>query len=112
MSAESAVIDCALGTVIGMVALTVLMSRPIGWIMRRGGRLRNATTIFAGALSIGLGLAVLGRAVISGGATQWFRAQPARDCAQSASPLHMLLVEHVRCAERGELVHVGYSPVQ
>jgi hypothetical protein len=34
----------ALGTVTGMVALTVVMSRPISWTMRGGGRLRHAAT--------------------------------------------------------------------
>lgn len=58
----------ALGTVVGMVALTVLMSRPIGWTMRREGRLRSAITALAAVLSTGLGLAVLVRAVTSGGA--------------------------------------------
>lgn len=58
----------ALGTVIGMVALTVLMSRPISWTMRREGRLRSAITVLAAMLSIGLGLAVLVRAAASGGA--------------------------------------------
>ena len=58
----------ALGTVIGMVALTVLMSRPISWTMRREGRLRSAITVLAAMLSIALGLAVLVRAAASGGA--------------------------------------------
>jgi hypothetical protein len=57
----------ALGTVIGMVALTVLMSRPISWTMRREGRLRSAITVIAAMLSIGLGLTVLVR-VAAGGA--------------------------------------------
>jgi len=58
----------ALGTVIGMVALTLLMSRLIGWTMSREGRLRSAMTVLAAMLSIGLGLAVLVRAAASGGA--------------------------------------------
>lgn len=58
----------ALGTVIGMVALTVLMSLPISWTMRREGRLRGAITVLAAMLSIGLGLALLVRAAASGGA--------------------------------------------
>lgn len=58
----------ALGTVIGMVALTIVMSRPISWTMRREGRLRSAITITAAMLSIGLGLTVLVRAAASGGA--------------------------------------------
>jgi hypothetical protein len=52
----------AFGTVIGMVALTVVMSQPISWTMRREGRLRSAITVLAAMLSIGLGLAVLVRA--------------------------------------------------
>jgi nickel/cobalt transporter (NicO) family protein len=58
----------ALGTVIGMVALTVLMSRTISWTMRREGCLRRAITVLAAMLSMGLGLAVLVRALGSGGA--------------------------------------------
>lgn len=58
----------ALGTVIGMVALTVLMSQPISWTMRREGPLRSAITVLAAMLSIGLGLAVLVRAAAPGGA--------------------------------------------
>lgn len=58
----------ALGTVIGMVGLTVVMSRPISWTMRRQGRLRSAITITAAMLSIGLGLTVLVRAAAAGGA--------------------------------------------
>jgi nickel/cobalt transporter (NicO) family protein len=67
----------ALGTVIGMVALTVMISRPISWTMRREGRLRNAITVLAAMLSMGLGLALLVRAV---GPT------PGTDPADSASP--------------------------
>ena len=58
----------ALGTVIGMVTLTVLMSRPINWTMRREGPLRSAITVLAAMLSIGLGLAMLVRAAVSAGA--------------------------------------------
>jgi hypothetical protein len=57
-----------LGTVIVMVALTVVMSRPISWMMRRQGRLRSAITVIAATLSIGLGHTVLVRAAASGGA--------------------------------------------
>jgi nickel/cobalt exporter len=56
----------ALGTVIGMVALTVVMSWPISWTMRREGRLRHAITVLAAMLSMGLGLAVLVRVLGSG----------------------------------------------
>jgi hypothetical protein len=59
----------ALGTVIGMVALTVAMSRPIIWSMRREGHLRNAIVVGASMLSIGLGLTVLVGALASTGAT-------------------------------------------
>lgn len=58
----------ALGTVIGMVAMTVLMSWPISWTMRQEWRLRSVVTALAATLSIGLGLAVLVRAVTSSGA--------------------------------------------
>jgi nickel/cobalt transporter (NicO) family protein len=51
----------ALGTVIGMVALTVIASRPIGWTMRREGRLRHAVTALAALLSMGLGVVALVR---------------------------------------------------
>jgi hypothetical protein len=58
----------ALGTVMGMVALTVVMSRPICWTMRRPGPARRALTLVAAMLSIGLGLAVLARAAAPEGA--------------------------------------------
>lgn len=54
----------ALGTVLGMVALTIVMSKPITWTMRRTGRMRDAVTILAAMLSIGLGLVVLVQAAI------------------------------------------------
>jgi nickel/cobalt transporter (NicO) family protein len=54
----------ALGTVIGMVALTVVMSQPISWTMRREGRLRHGVTIFAALLSISLGLSVWVQALL------------------------------------------------
>jgi hypothetical protein len=59
----------ALGTALGMVALTVVMSRPIGWTMRREGPWRQATTVFAALLSMALGLGVLLQAVVAEGAT-------------------------------------------
>lgn len=49
----------ALGTVLGMVALTVLLSRPITWTMQREGRVRKAAAIAAGGVGIALGLSVL-----------------------------------------------------
>jgi hypothetical protein len=48
-----------LGTVIGMVLLTVLMSWPIGWTVRREGAIRQIVTILAALLSLVLGAAVL-----------------------------------------------------
>jgi nickel/cobalt transporter (NicO) family protein len=58
----------ALGTVIGMVALTVVMSRPIGWTMRREGPMRHGATVLAALLSMTLGLSVLVRALVGEGA--------------------------------------------
>jgi nickel/cobalt transporter (NicO) family protein len=49
----------AFGTVFGMVALTVVMSRPIGWTMRREGPLKQGVAIVAALLSMGLGFAML-----------------------------------------------------
>ncbi len=49
----------ALGTVIGMVALTIVMSRPISWTMRREGHLKNAVTLLAALVSIALGVTLL-----------------------------------------------------
>lgn len=48
-----------LGTVLGMVALTVVMAGPMGWTMRRGGLLERSVTTSAALLSIALGVAVL-----------------------------------------------------
>lgn len=55
----------ALGTVLGMVALTVAMSWPIGWTMRRGGRSKHALPLLAAALSLGLGIAMLMQVALS-----------------------------------------------
>lgn len=52
----------AIGTVIGMVALTAILARPIRWTMRREGWLKRAVTAVAAFLSIGLGISVLARA--------------------------------------------------
>lgn len=49
----------ALGTVLGMIALTVAMSWPLGWTMRRGGRSQHAITLLAAMLSLGLGVSML-----------------------------------------------------
>lgn len=56
-----------LGTIMGMVALTLVISRPIGWTMRQGDRLRRGVTLFASLLSMGLGAVILFRALESGG---------------------------------------------
>jgi nickel/cobalt exporter len=47
------------GTVIGMVAITVVMSRPIAWTMQREGRLRRVAVLVAAALSAALGMEML-----------------------------------------------------
>jgi nickel/cobalt exporter len=49
----------ALGTVVGMVALTVAMSRPIQWTMGRPGAWRRAAVVLPAVLGIALGLHVL-----------------------------------------------------
>jgi nickel/cobalt transporter (NicO) family protein len=54
-----------LGTVLGMVALTVVMSRPISWTMRREGPLKNAVTLVAALLSMALGVVILVRCLSS-----------------------------------------------
>lgn len=50
-----------LGTVVGMVALTVVLSRPMGWTMGRGARARRFVTIIASLGSIVFGVLVLAR---------------------------------------------------
>lgn len=55
----------ALGTVLGMVALTVAMSWPIGWTMRREGRSKHALPLLAAVLSLGLGVAMLMQVALS-----------------------------------------------
>jgi nickel/cobalt transporter (NicO) family protein len=54
----------ALGTVFGMVALTLAMSRPLAWTMKREGAVAKATALVAGGLGIGLGCWILVRAVL------------------------------------------------
>lgn len=49
----------ALGTVFGMVALTLAMSRPLSWTMQRAGVWAKVITLAAGGLGIGLGLWIL-----------------------------------------------------
>lgn len=56
-----------LGTVIGMVVLTVLMSRPLSWTMRREGLLKQGVTILAALLSMMLGAIVLVRILLGDG---------------------------------------------
>ncbi len=48
-----------LGTVMGMVALTVLMSRPIAWISSRSALARHVTTGAASLVSVALGIAIV-----------------------------------------------------
>jgi cytochrome c biogenesis protein CcdA len=54
-----------LGTVVGMVALTAIMSRPIRWTMRRDGRWRQAVTVLASLWSALLGVAIFVRMLLS-----------------------------------------------
>ena len=49
----------AAGTVLGMVALTVIRARPIAWTMRRDTRLRQVVVVAASLLSVGLGAGAL-----------------------------------------------------
>jgi nickel/cobalt exporter len=51
----------ALGTVLGMVALTVAISRPMGWMLRGEGPLKQMVGILAALLSLALGVALLAR---------------------------------------------------
>ncbi len=48
-----------LGTVLGMVLLTLAMARPMNWAMRREGVFRDAVAFVAALLSILLGVTVL-----------------------------------------------------
>jgi nickel/cobalt transporter (NicO) family protein len=49
----------ALGTVVGMVALTMVMAKPMTWAMRREGFLKHLLTVTAALMSMALGLGVL-----------------------------------------------------
>ena len=49
----------ALGTVLGMVALTLILSRPLAWTMRREGRVKKGAAMLAAGLGIGPGLWLL-----------------------------------------------------
>jgi hypothetical protein len=53
----------AFGTVLGMVALTLVMSQPISWTMRRHGFLRRGSKVFAALLSMAVGAAIVARTV-------------------------------------------------
>lgn len=47
-----------MGTMLGMVALTVVMARPLRWTMRREGPLKQGVILLAALSSIALGLSV------------------------------------------------------
>lgn len=51
------------GTVIGMVALTVAVARPIAWTLRRTDPVRRAVTVASALLSVGLGAWLLAAAI-------------------------------------------------
>ncbi|HEX3853001.1 MAG TPA: hypothetical protein VHW01_18690 [Polyangiaceae bacterium] len=57
-----------LGTVLGMVVLTLVLSQPISWTMRRQGLLNQGLTVFAALLSIGLGGVILARTLLTAAA--------------------------------------------
>jgi hypothetical protein len=52
-----------LGTVLGMVGLTVVMAGPMGWTIRRGGAVERSVTMIPALLSIALGVVVVVRAL-------------------------------------------------
>lgn len=54
----------ALGTVLGMVALTIALSRPIRWTMHQGPRLRHAATWLAACASMAFGVSMFIRALL------------------------------------------------
>ncbi|MEY4576414.1 MAG: hypothetical protein RL701_1117 [Pseudomonadota bacterium] len=56
----------SIGTVIGMVLLTMVLSWPIGWTVRRQGNVRRAADVIASLFGIGFGAAVLVRFLIFG----------------------------------------------
>jgi len=58
----------ALGTVVGMVLLTIAMSRPIGWMVRKEGQLQHIVTTVTALLSMTLGIVALLRMVTGGDA--------------------------------------------
>ncbi|WP_437952388.1 high-affinity nickel-transport family protein [Sorangium sp. So ce296] len=57
-----------LGTVAGMVALTVILSWPIGWTLARGGTARRTSVVAAALLGIATGLLVGADALFGAGA--------------------------------------------
>ncbi|GAB4216975.1 MAG: hypothetical protein OHK0013_44050 [Sandaracinaceae bacterium] len=48
----------AIGTVVGMVALTALLAQPIRWTVHREGLLKRTVTVLAALLGIGLGIRI------------------------------------------------------
>jgi hypothetical protein len=56
-----------LGTMLGMVALTVVMARPLRWTMRREGPMKQGGVLLAALLSITLGLDIAVHMVLRGG---------------------------------------------
>jgi nickel/cobalt exporter len=57
----------ALGTVLGMVGLTLTMARPLLWSLRREGSLARLVTLVAGSLGVILGAWLLFRATLGAG---------------------------------------------
>ncbi|WP_437855231.1 high-affinity nickel-transport family protein [Sorangium sp. So ce363] len=57
-----------LGTVAGMIALTVILSWPIGWTLTRGGAPRRFSIVTAALLGIATGVAVGADALFGAGA--------------------------------------------
>ncbi len=49
----------ALGTVLGMVALTLVMARPLAWTMQREGALKKCIALSAGGIGVCLGVWIL-----------------------------------------------------
>jgi len=52
-----------MGTVFGMMALTALLSRPLGWTVRRGRSWGRRVGVTAATLSVGLGIRFVVKAV-------------------------------------------------
>ncbi|WP_437590354.1 high-affinity nickel-transport family protein [Sorangium sp. So ce1000] len=57
-----------LGTVTGMIALTVILSWPIGWTLARGGAARRFSVVAAALLGIATGVVVGADALLGAGA--------------------------------------------